>query len=277
MKIDNPLSEAFLQRYPSESARVLEKIPAEHVAAFLSAIPAEVITPVVVSMLPGSVAACLNHMENSASVKFLSAMPACTVARIYRLLSKTRQQELSSSFSEKYHRQLISYLQYPADSVGALLHSGIDILPQSITVDDALHRLEDIDHAVGCDIFIINDEHQLVGVIQLGKLLTAKHHLRVRDIMSTRTNAISAHALIESVAEHPAWNSRLKLPVIERDKTLLGIVQYSRLQQVLGESSSTVQRDPLDAALSLVSLYWISLAQLLSSLMGISQTEKGDQ
>lgn len=76
---------------------------------------------------------------------------------------------------------------------------------------------------------------------------------------------------------HPGWNKRLNLPVVDRDNTLLGELEYNTLKQSLGEIKSLSDSDPIDTALSLFSLFWFSIGQLLDSLLSIADTKKGDE
>jgi Mg/Co/Ni transporter MgtE len=138
-------------------------------------------------------------------------------------------------------------------------------------VADAMRRIERQDRPASCDIYITNDSHQLVGIISLGKLLTSSHSVRLRDIMSRKTQPISAYAITESLITHPAWETRRRLPVVERDNSLIGALNYTSLRQAIDESGKLTRRDPFESFLSLAGLYWLSLAQLLDNVLSIAR------
>lgn len=277
MKVDNPLSRDFLVRYPVEAARTLEQVSASHVAALLSELPLPLSAPVMAAMLPAKAASSLTSMTDDAAAKLLADLPVASAARIYRLLSQSKQNSVSTQLSQKVLTQLQHYLDYPATSAGALLDSMIEMLPQKATVADAIRHIERLEHSISNEIYIIDDSHELVGMVELGKLLTANHNARLGDIMSRKTQPVYAHVTALSLLSHPGWATRRRLPVIDRDNTLLGVLHYTSLQDSAGGMDFRQSRDPLENLLSLASLYWLSMAQLLASVLNIGSTDTGDK
>jgi predicted transcriptional regulator len=110
--------------------------------------------------------------------------------------------------------------------------------------------------------------------MDLGKLLTSDHHVRLRDIMTRTVKPVSAYASATKLLSHPAWGGRQRLPVVERDNTLVGTIGHTRLLEATGEESVTTY-DPLENLLSLASLYWLSVTQLLDIFFNTSSSRKG--
>lgn len=277
MKVDNPLSREFLLRYPVEAARVLESVSAEHVAAMLNELPAKTGAPVMASMLPELAAACLQVMMPLPAAKLVTELSVSSAARIYGLLTPAKQEELSGNLSDKTRSLIGRYLDYPPESAGALLDPGIDMLPENLTAAEAIRLIERRDHPVSCEIYIVDNAHHLVGMINLGKLMTSSHQARLRDIMSRKTHPISVHATASTLLTHPGWDTRRRLPVVERDDTLLGVLDYQHLRDSVGQTETINSRDPLENFLSLASLYWLSVAQLLDSVLSMTRPGEGDR
>ncbi len=276
MKVDNSLSREFILNYPSEVARVLERVSIEHVAALFNELPLVQIVPVLIVMLPKNAAACIEVMPLVKVARLISEMPIAAAARLYRFLSRAYQDDLSRSLSEKKRRQLQRYLMYPSSSAGALVDSDIDLLPENMTVSEATRHLKQFDHPVRFGIYIINDNHQLVGIVDPGKLLISDLHARLKDIMMHKVLSISAHVDYESLLQHPGWRSHRRLPVVERDNTLVGTLHYTRLQEAVGNLNAGADINPVNGFLSLAGLYWLSLAQFLDGILSIS-SNKGDR
>jgi len=277
MKADNSLSQEFLTLFPAEAARVLEQVSAEHVAALFNELPQQEAAPVAAAMLPETAAACVGQMQVLPAGKLLGEMPLSSAARIYRLLARGVQDGLSVSLPEKIRNRLRRHLVHPPESAGALLDPGVDMLPDAATVGEAIRRIERSERPVNCEIYVVNDTHQLVGVIELGRLLISSHHARLRDVMSRKTRPVSVHASAETLLSHPGWATRRRLPVVERDNTLAGALDYARLQEAVGEAAGAAQRDPMGDLLSLADLYWVSLVQLLDSLFGAAAPNSGER
>jgi magnesium transporter len=275
MKAENPLTREYLMSYPAEAARVLEQVSAEHVAALLAALSPPVGTPLLAALMPASAVTCLAKMEPLQAAKWLTELAPTSAARIFRLLSNSQQEEISANLVEKSRRLLQRQLEYPMDSVGALLNPRIDMLPNEITVGDTLHRIERLGRSVNNEIYIIDAEHHLVGVLDSAKLLTSKHSNKLRDIMNSKTQSLLVHANAAGMMHHPGWKTQRRLPVVDRDNTLLGALDYQHLQEMVEQRENTGQADPLENLISLASLYWLSVAQLLDSLLSTSGQGKG--
>ena len=274
MKIDNPLSREFLAHYPAEAAQVLESVSVEHVATFFSELPPQLVASVMVYMLPQITAACIEAMPPMTAAKFLTELPVSSAVRIHRQLVHEKQNEILEHLPENTRSQLRRHLAYSDESVGVLLNPKVDMLPVNISVADAIRRIERLDHAISCEIFFVDEHHHLMGSIDLGKLLVADRHAYIRDIIERKTQHVSIHAPVQSLLLHPGWMSRRRLPVVERDNTLLGTLEYSTLQGAMGESRPDSIHNSLGGLSSLASLYWLSMAQLMDSVLDLAQSNR---
>lgn len=274
MNVDNSLSREFILNYPSEAARVLQQVSVEHVAALFNELPIEQVVSVLIMMLPRNAAACIDVMPVTKVTRLINEMHASNAARLYRFLSPAYQEYLSRSLSEKKRRLLQRYLMYPPSSAGVLADSDIDMLSENMTVSEATRHLKRFDHPVQFAIYIINDKHQLVGIVDPGKLLMSDLHARLKDIMVRKVVSISAHVNHETLLQHPGWRNHRRLPVVERDNALIGTLAYTRLQEAAGYLNARTDINPVNGFLSLAGLYWLSLAQFLDSILSI-RSDKG--
>jgi len=274
MKVDNPLSREFILHYPFDAARVLEQLPEEHVAALFNVLAVEQVVPVLALMLPKKSAACLPLMPLQDAARLVMEMPIAAAARLHRFLSPAYQGELSRSLSDKKRRQLHRFLIYPPTAAGALVDSDIDILPDTMSVTEAIRYLKQFDHPARDGVYIINDKHQLVGIVDPGKLLISDLHARLRDIMTHKVLSISAHVNYETLLQHPGWRNHRRLPVVERDNTLVGTLHFSQLQEVMDTANARTEINPVDDFLSLAGLYWLSLAQFLDGVLSVQSSRK---
>ncbi len=275
MKVDNHLTREYLLTYPADAARILEQFSAEHVVALLDELPAKTGAAVMTSMMLDKVTACLEIMSAVSAAKLLSELPLSFAARVFRLLAVEKRDEISLQLSDKTRKHINRQLKYQPASVGSLLNPVVDMLPENVTVAAAIRRIERLKHAVDCEIYIVDDAQHLVGTIQLGQLLKADHHLSLKDIMSRKTQRVSVYVNAKTLLEHPGWLTRRRLPVVDRDNTLLGMLEHSRLQNAFAEIDNSRSRsDPMDSLLSIAGLYWLIVAQMMSSVFSISRPQK---
>ncbi len=269
-----PLSVEFIRRYPVEAARVLERLSADDVAALLNPMPAELIAALIASMLPERAASCIESMEDAPASRLLMEMPLTHSARIFRMFPESTQQRLHALLPDTMCHKLRGFLNYELLSVGNLMDPVVNMLPEAITVAEAIRRIERFHHPASCELYVVDELHRLLGVIELGKLLISNHHARLRDIMNNKSQPLFAHTAIDaSLLSHPGWASRRRLPVVERDNTLIGILAYNRLQDCADIDEHHLS-SPTDGVISLGGLYWLCLARLLDNLFTLAATEK---
>lgn len=274
MRADNPMTLAFLLRYPVEAARILEQLSSAQVAALVSELPTGARTPVLAVMLPERLAASLLVLPPQMASAILAELPLSSAARAYQQLTPSDKQALSAWLPKDSLKRIRQFTRYPADSVGALCMTAIDSLPQEMTVHDALRRLEQNGHPIDSEIYITDDQHHLRGYIETGKLIAARHPLRLHEVMTRKTHAINAQLSADTVLSNPGWKNRLQLPVVDRDNILIGALNLQSVRDALGNASYTGPQSPMDTLFSFAGLYWQVMAQLLDSALNISPPKK---
>jgi len=274
MKNDYPLSVEFIRTYPFDAARVLEEIAVDDVAVLFNDLAAELSAPVLAAMLPDRAALSLQAMDSTAAAKLLSEIASAQAARIYRLLTSETRLVLTKLMSAKTRRRIDHFANYAAISAGDLMEPNAPMLPADVTVAEAVRRIERFDQAVACEVYVVDDAHRLVGQLELGRLLIADHHTKVKDVMNRRPQPLAVRASAEALLSHPGWQRRRRLPVVERDNTLVGVLDYVRVLE-LAEHRDRTYPDTGGGLVSLAGLYWLSVIQLLDSLFSMAGASKG--
>lgn len=275
MKPENPLSKSYMSQYPAEVARVLEKIDSEHVAAFIQDVPVKQIAPVLLHILPGYLTRTLEILPATTVSRILLEVPITAAARMYRGLSVTHQKKLTELFSDKMSKRLRRQLEYPENTVGSLLDHQVDMLPEKINVADALHYIENLDHEIHCEIYCVDDNHRLTGITTLAKLIKSDSSQHLRDVMRRRVTSVSVHANASKLINFPAWRTSRRIAVVEKNNVLVGALDYQKLQDNYRDDTGSQFNDPMSNYLSLANIYWLSVTQLLDSLLGIAKSRKG--
>ena len=276
MQSDFPLCEDFIQRFPVEAARVLETLPPRDIATLFNSNLKADIQPLLVAMLPEQVACTMAELELAMAAGLLSGMPPAHAARVFRLLPVAKQGALTDSLTQSFRRRMERFLHYSAVTAGDLMEANVLMLPESLSVGEALKRIEKWEVVVQGELFIVDEQHRMVGALEFGQLFAADHHAKLNKVMQRKVPILSAHASIESLLSHPGWRNRRRLAVVERDNTLVGGLEYAHLQDVAGEVAA-VEQGAMPGLFSLLGLYWMSLIQLLDSLFSLSGNRGGRQ
>jgi len=274
MRLDNPLTRHFLLNHPADAARVLENLSADHCVAFLQDIDNEQAAQLFHFFMPGFAGRCLPLMStellNSCAQHALADVCRCLPA-----LESAQQQAIMDRLLTRLARQVKGRLLYPIGTVGRYYSQNCPVLPVSLTSGEALEQLEQLDYDEGCQLNVVDDDHRLLGSIDLTRLLNAGRKSRLAQLLSRQkrpTVLISSQLL--DIMDHPGWLNHRLLPVVDRNGVYMGELNYESLR-MYGEDLSHPgqQREAFGSLLSLAGVYWLSVSWLLDCLLGGSDSD----
>jgi len=115
-------------------------------------------------------------------------------------------------------------LSYPDDTVGASMTiETLAFQPEQI-VQDVLSEIRSNLHVKGDLIFVVSQDHELLGAVDPLSILRSQGNQRLEDIMRRDIQSLSARSRLISIAEHEAWDTFTLLPVLSRRDHLVGAI-----------------------------------------------------
>jgi Mg/Co/Ni transporter MgtE len=102
-------------------------------------------------------------------------------------------------------------------------------------------------------VYSIDDERRLTGVVNMRELMLASPDAPLSTIVTRDPEALFAHDPLEVVARHAAWKRSHALPVIDRERRLLGALRYSTFRAIeteLGQAAAGPDADQTASALA---------------------------
>jgi len=273
VSLDQSLSIAYIDEFPQDVARVLEQLTVQDVAELLNQLPSSKITPVLIAMMPKNSAACLAAMSPLLAADVIVKMPLTKAIRIYRHFSNECQKRLSEHLPDRNHRQLKRLSNYSSASIGELMTLDVKMFPADTTVVDTIRAISRMQQMRDSEIYIVDDQHRLVGAVELGKLLTSNQQAHLGELMNHSVPMLSAHAPAEALLTHPAWQQWRKMPVVERDNTLVGLLEYTVLYEIYSDKTIS-SPDSTDRIVSLGVTYWLSLVHLFETFLSMAISNK---
>ena len=280
MKINNGLTTGFLDKHPGDAARMLEQLPDESVTAFLNNIPPVLSAKVVGQMITPFAVRYLQDIQDEAAASILEHMKVASAVRLLKAMDNVVMQRLIKHLSQDSYRRIQRLLVYPSDSAGRLMDPVCFVLPDTILVSDAKKRIIGTDGMVACEIYVVDDEYKLAGVVELGKLMSEKPKLLLKEVMTRHSHAIPARAGIKTLVNYKAWKSVKTVPVIESDNTVVGILKHKDvLDAVSNLDSKPVIVNTSGDMIAIASLYWNALTDIMDAVLSLGgqhqETEKG--
>ena len=170
----------------------------------------------------------INEMFADDTVDLIEEMPANVVKRLLRQ---------SDSETRKTINEL---LRYSKDSAGSIMTTEFISLFSEMTVDEALakikHRAIDSETIYTC--YVTDSGRRLEGFVTVKSLLLAEKDTKISEIMES--NVIFAHTDDgrEEVARMLADYDFLALPIVDREKRIVGIVTVDDAMDVIEEETT---------------------------------------
>ncbi len=233
------IREIFLEYNYADIAQIFSSFSKEELPILFRILPKNIASDVFVEMSPDEQETLISTFSDfelgrvfedlflDDAVDIIEEMPANVVKRI-----------LSSS-SSVTRSQINSLLNYPKDSAGSIMTIEYVNLKKDITVDKAFEIIKrtGVDKETIYTCYVTDSKRKLIGLVTAKALLLADRNETIEEIM--QTNVIYANTLDdrEDVARVFEKYGFLALPVVDREKRLVGIVTVDDAIDVLQEET----------------------------------------
>ena len=142
------------------------------------------------------------------------------------------------NIEENERKLIVEGLNYPEDSAGRLMQRNF------VAVDDSLNVGETIDYLRSnknnlpedfYDIYLINPEKKITGIVPLGRLMGSNRAVELQDIQNNNTRIIKVTTDQEEVAYLFNKYGLVSAPVINEDQNIIGSVTVDDVVDVIEE------------------------------------------
>ncbi len=170
----------------------------------------------------------LEDMFLDDAVDVIEEMPASVVKRILKTVDAETRQAINQ------------LLKYPEDSAGSLMTIEYVDLRPAMTVEEAFAHIREhgVDKETIYTCYIIGPTRKLLGAVSVRELLLAKPGTVLRDMMETNVISVSTLDDREEVANLFSHYGLTALPVVDKEKRLVGIVTVDDAIDVLQEEAT---------------------------------------
>ena len=218
-----------LAELPQEKAVVaFRTLPKELAAEVFSNLPPETQQIIIQSATDQELSAIVEELYVDDAVDMLEELPANVVKRVLK------------NAGPDTRRLINQYLNYPENSVGSIMTAEFTDLRQTMTVTEAIDHIRrtgaDSESIYTC--YVIDKGRKLEGVLTLRELLLAGDDQRVADLMETDViTAETTEDQEEAVARMMRYDF-ISLPVVDKEKRLVGIVTVDDVMDVMEEEAT---------------------------------------
>ncbi len=141
---------------------------------------------------------------------------------------------------EADRRDIANLVRQDENTAGGLMTTNYAWLPPELTASEALDRLrlQAPESETIYYIFVLDDQHRLLGVLSLRDLILAPRHALIRDLMETSPVSVRATEDREQVVQVMAQYDLLALPVVDEQNRMVGIITHDDVIDVVVEEAT---------------------------------------
>ena len=176
----------------------------------------------------------IQRLNSNHIVHLLHLMEVDDQADLLQALPETFRNDLLEQIQESERTQVEDLLAYPEDSAGGLMHIDVFRMPENATCREAITKLQELENVeMVFYIYVENAFSQLVGVLSMRSLLTHSPSKPLSEIMSTDLIVADPAQSQEDVATMVSRYDLLAIPVVDSDRSLLGIITVDDIVDVI--------------------------------------------
>lgn len=228
----------------ADVADLIEELSSEDRVALIGIMGTD-LNPEVLPMLDDDVrdevAALMGPREVAAAIGELDSDDAVEVVQT---LEEPLREEVLEAVSAEERAVLEQGLTFPEDSAGRLMQRELVSVPAGWTVGDTIDHLRDVAERDDedlpyefYDIFVVDEDHRLMGSVSLSRVLRSKRPVPMRDLMNTQLRSVPVTMDQEEVAVLFRQYDLASVPVIDDGGRLLGVITVDDVVDIIHEEA----------------------------------------
>lgn len=177
----------------------------------------------------------LDRLPPDEAGDLLDRLPMDDVAEILSEDAPERQQDLLAAMEPGDAAEVRLLLQYPPQSAGRLMTERFVRVRPEMTAAETIAHLRRVDPEVETmtDMYVLDDDKRLIGVVSLREVIIAPDNRRLADFMHTQVVTVTPDTDQEEVSRMVSRYDFLALPVVASDRRMLGIITVDDVIDVL--------------------------------------------
>ena len=222
--------------HPADVADQLERLPAEEASRLLHDLPRAEAAAVLSELEPGRRQGLAELVPPGELAEVIALMPHDRAADLLAELPQDKRIEVLCKLPSRPRDEVVQLMRYPEDTAGGIMSDRFITLRAEQTVAEGLQKLHGIAEEASQSVtylYVTDDQQQLVGVVPLRELVFRRPERKIRDIMMRDVQHVWVEDDQETIARLFDHYNYMALPVLTRDRRLVGIVSENQVIDVL--------------------------------------------
>lgn len=229
--------ERLAQLHPSDIADILEDLAPAEREAVLTTLDEEVAADALEEVEPRLQKSMMESLDSETAAGIVEEMDPSAAADLLAELPESRSEAILEEMDPDERKDVEDLLEFRENTAAGRMTTQYVALDKSAQVADAIRALRDFDGDVETvtEIYLIDNQDTLEGVVPLARLLLAEPPTQLNSLAESRFIACPADAHQQQVAElFDKYNLRA-LPVLNKQGHLVGVVEADHVIAFLRE------------------------------------------
>lgn len=230
------------EMHPADLADVAEALPENVVRAFLAALPRERAAEVLEYLDEDLRTWILEELPTQQAAEIVAEMTPDERADALVELDEERADEILRELQPAEKAEVERLLQYDPHTAGGLMTTEFISVDDRLTVEESLRAVRAMARAGRREamytIYTTGPTGRLRGVLSLRELLAAPEGSRISDHAWTDVVTVRADTPQEDVSRLTSDYDLVAVPVVDRDRRLLGVVTVDDVIDVIQEEQT---------------------------------------
>lgn len=234
------LREILLELDPGDIAESLQVLSDEETAIVFRILPYSTAADVFEHLEFSDQESLIHSLSNEHAAQLLDEMEPDDRTAFLEDLPGMVARQFISMLSPEERKTATRLLGYPEDSIARRATPEFVDIQENWTVAEALKHIRTIgkDKETINVVYVVDAKKKLVDDLRLRQLIFAEPDSLISDLMDRQFVALNAYDDQEHAIDIMSHYDRIALPVVERDGTLMGIVTYDDILDVVEEETT---------------------------------------
>jgi len=223
--------------HPSDIADILEDLaPAEREAVFAS-LPEETAAETLEEVEPRLQKELLQGLDSERAAEILEEMDPGAAADVLNELTEAESDAILEEMEPEERHDIEELLEFAAKSAAGRMTTDFVSVPQDAKIGEAIAALRAFegDPDTITEIYLVDTDEKLVGVVTLPRLLLASPDATLAKLTDGHNKSCGLHASDKEVAElFDKYNLR-SLPVLDTHRRVAGAIHAEQVIALLRE------------------------------------------
>lgn len=235
-----PLVHKYFEKDTLSAVRSLEAMSEEEAISVLRALPNSLSAKVFPLLQTTYAATLIKELPPTQFREILLKLDAYQGAAIFLQLPGETREKMISELPEKLRNEIREFLTYPEGSAGRLMTTQFISFHSDIKVKDVIQKIRSLaqKQIPASYAYVVNNEEQLVGVINMRDLLIASPEATLDSIMVKDIFTFNAFTDREKMAQELGKRKFFAVPIVDFDNHLLGILHAEKLLKGIQEEGA---------------------------------------